>query len=88
MAGVPCGPINSVAEVFKEPQVQAREMLRHVPHPSGVDVPLVASPMRFEGEPLPIRSTPPLLGEHSDAILAELGYSNADIESLRTSEVI
>ena len=88
MAGVPCGPINSVAEVFKEPQVQAREMLRHVPHPSGVDVPLVASQMRFEGEPLPIRSTPPLLGEHSDAILAELGYSNADIESLRTSEVI
>ena len=88
MAGVPCGPINSVAEVFKEPQVQAREMLRHVPHPSGVGVPLVASPMRFEGEPLPIRSTPPLLGEHSDAILAELGYSNADIESLRTSEVI
>jgi len=87
-AGVPCGPINNVAEVFDEPQVQAREMLRHVPHPSGVDVPLVASPMRFDGDALPIRSAPPLLGEHSEAILAELGYGAADIQALRAGEVI
>jgi crotonobetainyl-CoA:carnitine CoA-transferase CaiB-like acyl-CoA transferase len=87
-AGVPCGPINTVADVFKEPQVHARDMLRHVPHPAGVDVPLVASPMRFEGDPLPTRSAPPLLGEHSAAILSELGYANADIEALRTAEVI
>lgn len=87
-AGVPCGAINSVDEVFKEPQVQAREMLRHVPHPSGVNVPLVASPMRFEGDPLPIRSAPPLLGEHSDAILAELGYSSDTVAALRRAEVI
>ncbi|NML47606.1 CoA transferase [Ramlibacter sp. G-1-2-2] len=87
-AGVPCGPINSVAEVFEEPQVKAREMLRRVPHPSGVDVPLVASPMRFDGDALPIRSAPPLLGEHSDAILAELGYGAADIQALRAAEVI
>jgi crotonobetainyl-CoA:carnitine CoA-transferase CaiB-like acyl-CoA transferase len=86
--GVPCGAINSVDEVFKEPQVQAREMLRHVPHPSGVNVPLVASPMRFEGDPLPIRSAPPLLGEHSDAILAELGYSSDTVAALRRAEVI
>jgi crotonobetainyl-CoA:carnitine CoA-transferase CaiB-like acyl-CoA transferase len=87
-AGVPCGPINTVADVFKEPQVHARDMLRHVPHPAGVDVPLVASPMRFEGDALPIRSAPPLLGEHSAAILSELGYANADIEALRKAEVI
>jgi crotonobetainyl-CoA:carnitine CoA-transferase CaiB-like acyl-CoA transferase len=86
--GVPCGPINNVADVFKEPQVQAREMLRHVPHPAGVDVPLVASPMRFEGDALPVRSAPPLLGQHSDAILAELGYAPADIAALREREVI
>ena len=42
-AGVPCGPINTVAEVFKDPQVKARGMLQHVPHPSGVDVPQVAA---------------------------------------------
>ncbi|MBH1963945.1 MAG: CoA transferase [Comamonadaceae bacterium] len=88
VVGVPCGPINNVAEVFEEPQVKQRQMLRHVPHPCGVDVPLVASPMRFEGDPLPIRSAPPLLGEHSEAILAELGYAPADIEALRASEVI
>jgi crotonobetainyl-CoA:carnitine CoA-transferase CaiB-like acyl-CoA transferase len=87
-AGVPCGPINNVADVFKEPQVKARGMLRHVPHSSGVDVPLVASPIRLDGEALPIRSAPPLLGEHSTAILAELGYTGADIEALRQAEVI
>lgn len=87
-AGVPCGPINSLAEVFEEPQVRAREMLRRVPHPTGVDVPLVGSPMRFEGDPLPIRSAPPLLGEHSEAILAELGYDAADIAALRAREVV
>ena len=87
-AGVPCGPINTVADVFKEPQVQAREMVRHVPHPSGVDVPLVASPIRFDGDALPIRSAPPLLGQHSADILSELGYAPADIAALREQEVI
>ena len=86
--GVPCGPINSVAEVFEEPQVRERQMLRQVPHPAGVDVPLVASPMRFEGEALPIRSAPPLLGEHSQSILEELGYTSTHIEALRAAEVI
>jgi crotonobetainyl-CoA:carnitine CoA-transferase CaiB-like acyl-CoA transferase len=87
-AGVPCGPINTVADVFKEPQVQAREMLRRVPHPSGVEVPLVASPIRFDGDALPIRSAPPLLGQHSVDILSELGYAPADIAVLRDREVI
>ena len=87
-AGVPCGPINNVAQVFEEPQVKARDMLRHLPHPSGVDVPLVASPMRFGGQALPVTTPPPLLGEHSDAILAELGYARADIDALRSAEVI
>lgn len=87
-AGVPCGPINNVAEVFEEPQVKARGMLRQVPHPAGVDVPLVASPMQFDGAALPIRSAPPLLGEHSADILSELGYAEADIAALRQKEVI
>jgi crotonobetainyl-CoA:carnitine CoA-transferase CaiB-like acyl-CoA transferase len=86
--GVPCGPINTVADVFKEPQVQAREMLQRVPHPSGVEVPLVASPIRLDGDALPIRSAPPLLGQHSVDILSELGYAPADIALLRDQEVI
>jgi crotonobetainyl-CoA:carnitine CoA-transferase CaiB-like acyl-CoA transferase len=87
-AGVPCGPINTVADVFKEPQVLAREMLRRVPHPAGVEVPLVASPIRFDGDALPIRSAPPLLGQHSADILSELGYAPADVAALREQEVI
>jgi crotonobetainyl-CoA:carnitine CoA-transferase CaiB-like acyl-CoA transferase len=87
-AGVPCGPINSVADVFKDPQVQARGMLRHVPHPCGVDVPQVASPMRFAEAPLQTQAAPPLLGQHSDAILAELGYGADAIESLRSAGAI
>ncbi|MDM0047516.1 CaiB/BaiF CoA-transferase family protein [Variovorax sp. J22R115] len=87
-AGVPCGPINTVADVFKEPQVKAREMLRYVPHPSGVDVPQVVSPMRFAESPLQTQSAPPLLGQHSDDILAELGYSPGCIDSLRAAGAI
>ena len=87
-AGVPCGAINSVADVFNEPQVKAREMLRYVAHPSGVDAPQVASPMRFADVPLQTQSAPPLLGQHSEDILAELGYSTAGIEALRGAGAI
>ena len=87
-AGVPCGPINSVADVFREPQVQARGMLRYVPHPSGVDAPQVGSPMRFAESPLRIPSAPPLLGQHSDDILTELGYSTDRIEALRSAGAV
>ncbi len=87
-AGVPCGPINNVAEVFEEPQVQARGMLRYVPHPSGVDAPQVGSPMRFAESPLRVPAAPPLLGQHSDDILAELGYSGERIAALRSAGAI
>lgn len=87
-AGVPCGAINSVADVFKDPQVKARQMLQHVPHPSGVDVPQVSSPMKFSDAPLPTLSPPPLLGQHNEEILTELGYGKGDISSLRTAGVI
>ena len=87
-AGVPCGAINTVADVFKDPQVVARGMLRHVPHPSGVDVAQVSSPMRFADAALPQRAAPPLLGQHTDDILAELGYGPAAVEALRAAGVV
>ncbi len=87
-AGVPCGAINNVAEVFRDPQVQARGMLQHLPHPHGVQVPQVSSPMRFGGEPLATTTAPPLLGQHSDDILAGLGYTPEQIATLRGTGVI
>jgi len=87
-AGVPCGPINSVAEVFAEPQVQARQMLMHLPHPSGVNVPQVASPMRFAEATADVPAAPPLLGQHTDAILAELGYGAARVAALHAGGVV
>ena len=72
-AGVPCSPINTVPEVFAESQVQHRRMLRKLPHPTAGDVPQVVSPLNFANEPLAYDRAPPLLGEHTDEILRELG---------------
>jgi crotonobetainyl-CoA:carnitine CoA-transferase CaiB-like acyl-CoA transferase len=72
-AGVPCSPINTVPEVFAEPQLQHRRMLRKLPHPTAGEVPQVVSPLNFANEPLSFDRPPPLLGQHTDEVLAELG---------------
>ncbi|MFC3216839.1 MULTISPECIES: CaiB/BaiF CoA-transferase family protein [Comamonas] len=87
-AGVPCGAINSVPDVFEDPQVKARGMLHYVPHPSGVQVPQVVSPMRFSETPLQEQMAPPLLGQHSRQVLEELGYSAERIDQLLASGVV
>jgi crotonobetainyl-CoA:carnitine CoA-transferase CaiB-like acyl-CoA transferase len=88
-AGVPCGPINSLKEVFEEPQVQARGMLQQLPHSLAGKVPQVVSPMKFSGTPLEFHSAPPVLGEHTDQILRDvLGRSEADIAALRAAKAI
>ena len=86
--GVPCGPINSIPEAFADPQVVHRGMRFDLPHPSGAPVPQVANPLRFAEAPLAPRHAPPLLGEHTAAVLGELGLSAADIDNLRTKGVI
>ena len=87
-AGVPCGAINSVPEVFEDPQVLARGMLKYVPHPCGVPVPQVSSPMRFAQTPLQDLAAPPLLGQHSRQVLEELGYSAERIDQLQAAGVL
>ena len=87
-AGVPCGPINSIAEVFADPQVEHRRMLVDLPHPQSGTVRLVASPMRFTEAPLAHDRPPPLLGEHTAEVLRELGLDDAELDRLRASGVV
>jgi crotonobetainyl-CoA:carnitine CoA-transferase CaiB-like acyl-CoA transferase len=88
-AGVPNGPINDIAQVFAEPQVQARGVRIEAEHPVAGKLPMVASPMRFSGTPLEHETPPPLLGQHTEEILAKvLGRSAADIARLRESGAI
>ncbi len=72
-AGVPSGPINTVDRVFADPQVQHREMIRDIPHPLAGHVKQVVSPLNFRNAPLDYNTPPPLLGQHTAAVLEELG---------------
>ena len=87
-AKVPCGPINNLAEVFADPQVLARGMVQTVPHPHHDALPLVASPMKLSATPVQTRRAPPLLGQHTDEVLAELGVDDAERQRLKACKAI
>jgi crotonobetainyl-CoA:carnitine CoA-transferase CaiB-like acyl-CoA transferase len=88
-AGVPNGPINTIQQVFEEPQVVARGMKIELDHPLAGKVPLVASPMRFSATPLEFRTPPPTLGQHTDEVLrGVLDMSDADIAQLRGAGIV
>ena len=85
---VPCGPINDLADVFADPQVREREMVVTLPHALSGTVDLVASPMKFSATPVQYRLPPPLLGEHTDVVLHELGIGADEIAALRAARAI
>ncbi|MDP1690352.1 MAG: CaiB/BaiF CoA-transferase family protein [Burkholderiaceae bacterium] len=87
-AKVPCGAINDLAEVFADPQVQARGMAVPVPHPLTDSLRLVASPMKLSATPVQVRLAPPLLGQHTDEVLAELGLDQAERLRLRQRDIV
>ena len=87
--GVPCGPINDLAQVFADPHVQARGLAMKLPHALAGLVPQVASPIRMSKTPVEYRNAPPLLGEHTQAVLQGLlGLTAGSIEALRKSGVL
>ncbi|MCA1325087.1 CaiB/BaiF CoA transferase family protein [Herbaspirillum sp. alder98] len=87
-AGVPCSPINTIPQVFEDEQVKHRKMLIDIPHPSAGSVPQIRSPMRFTEASLAFDTAPPLLGQHTDEVLRELGFDAAQIASWNDAGVI
>jgi crotonobetainyl-CoA:carnitine CoA-transferase CaiB-like acyl-CoA transferase len=87
--GVPCGPINDLAQVFADPHVVARGIATQLDHEQLGQVPTVASPMRLSATPVAYHAAPPRLGEHTDSVLAnDLGLSAAEIAALRGRGII
>jgi formyl-CoA transferase len=88
-AGIPCGPINDMKSVFEDAQVRHRGLRVDIPHPAGIDVPTVASPMRFSATPVEYDRPPPLLGQHTrEVLISVLGKSDDELDALGTSGVI
>jgi len=84
-----CGPINTLKDVFADPHVQAREMVVKMTQTSGVEIEVIANPVKLSATPPDYRSPPPALGEHSDAVLGGLlGMSAADIAALREKGIV
>ncbi|MDO9435149.1 CaiB/BaiF CoA-transferase family protein [Hydrogenophaga sp.] len=87
--GVPCGLVNELSDVFRDEQIQHREMVVHVDHPVRGNTPLLNSPMRFSATPVVPPQAPPTLGQHTRHILSSvLGLDAAEIEQLHLSKVV
>ncbi|ACB33118.1 L-carnitine dehydratase/bile acid-inducible protein F [Leptothrix cholodnii SP-6] len=87
--GVPCGPINDLADVFADPQVIARQMRLDMPHPTAGQVSVPASALKLSATPVSYRRAPPLLGEHTAEVLKELAsQTDADLDGLKARSII
>jgi formyl-CoA transferase/CoA:oxalate CoA-transferase len=87
-AGVPCGSVRSIPEVLDDPQLHARDMIVSLAHASAGEVRVLGVPPKLSETPGSVRTPPPRLGEHTNAILTELGISERRIEELRRTGAI
>ena len=87
-AGLPCGPVYSIKDVFADPQVEALRITRPVTHPRLGDIDLIAQPCEITGFDRAVRTATPDLGEHNEEILRSLGYDSEAIEKLKAARVI
>ncbi len=86
--GIPAGPINNVDAALEHPQVAARDMVLSTEHPTAGTLRMTGSPIKLSRYKATVRRPPPTLGEHTDAVLGELGYSAAEIATLRDEGVV
>jgi crotonobetainyl-CoA:carnitine CoA-transferase CaiB-like acyl-CoA transferase len=87
-AGVPVGPVNDLAQTFADPQIAARGLLVEVDHPVAGRIPTLAQPMKFSASPPEYKLAPPLLGQHSGDVLADAGFTAAEIAALEAAGVL
>ncbi len=88
LAGVPCAPINELDAVFDDPQVRHNQIVTPMQHPTAGEVQTLRNPIQMSGSPASIRRAPPLLGEHTAEVLAELGYGEEMVRALAEEGVI
>ena len=88
-AEVPCAPVQTIDQVFDAPQVQYRQMLVQVDHPTAGELRMAGIPVKFSQTPASIRLPPPLLGQHTEEILSSwLGMKSDDIQQLKTKKIV
>jgi crotonobetainyl-CoA:carnitine CoA-transferase CaiB-like acyl-CoA transferase len=87
-AEVPAGPVFDLSQVFADPQAQHLDLHQRIEHPTAGNVGVTGFPWRYSSTPAEIRYSPPLLGEHTDATLAELGYSAEEVASLHADQAV
>ncbi len=87
-AGVPATPVNTVDQVMHDPQTAARGMVDRVVHPVLGEIPVVSTPVKFSNMKVGVRTAAPVRGQHTDEVLADLGYSADAIAALRSRKIV
>ena len=87
-AGVPCGPVRTVEEALDDAQLAARGMIERLAHPTAGEIAVLGVPIKLSATPGGVREPPPTLGQHTDAVLREIGLSGEEIARLRQSQVV
>ena len=87
-AGVPATPVNTVDQVMEDPQTRARGMVDHVRHPVLGEIPVVSTPVKFSAMRAGVRAPAPVRGQHTDIVLADLGYTAGEIVTLHEKKVV
>lgn len=86
--GVPCAPIQTLNEVFYDPQVLFRKMVHEIDHPSAGKIKVVGCPIKTSSFEFSVRLSPPTLGQNTDEILANIGYTKDEVAKLRQDKIV